>query len=657
MHWLARVWPVVQAALPAMLVWVVFAAFSQTPLGQRMEWLVFDALSVVSAPDPARVRSTVPIVIVGIDEASFAEIDQPWPWPRSLHARLIEQLKAAGARVIAFDVLFAEPTQEEQDQALAEAIRRAGNVLLAADLAVQEREQYQMAMQVEPVALLREAGAWTGLASISLDPDMVVRAIPQDSQAFWRQAMRLYGAPPRPATVAERKLARFLGPDHTYRYVSYYQALDPGRFLPPGIFANQLVLVGYDSKAALGVDSRGGEAYATPFSARSGFLSPGVELHATFIANALSGDGFLIAPLALSVGFMAAALLLMGVIGRDWRPGRGALVGLAMMAGAVCGSYWLFTAWQIWFPVAATLLAIVTLYVVQVAYAFLRERITRRRLRNLFARYVSPNLVDYLVNHPESLRLGGVRRECSFVFTDLAGFTSLMEGIAPEAAVSLLNDYLDQMVAIAFQHDGTLDRVVGDAVAIMFSAPVVQSDHQQRALHCALAMQDFSARYAQQARARGIAFGMTRIGVHSGEVTVGNFGGKAIFDYRALGDPVNTAARLESVNKHLGTRICLSEATVSGCPDAVVRPVGRLVLKGKAKPVMVYEPILATGNGPAIPDTAYEAAYAALERNAPEVLEQFRALAEIRPDDGLVQFHLHRLEMGQRGCEVTFSEK
>ena len=182
----------------------------------------------------------------------------------------------------------------------------------------------------------------------------------------------------------------------------------------------------------------------------------------------------------------------------------------------------------------------------------------------------------------------------------------------PAAAVSLLNVYLDRMIAIAFAHHGTLDRIVGDAVAIMFSAPVRQVDHQQRAHDCALAMQRYATQYALDLQARGIPFGHTRIGVHCGEVIVGNFGGSTIFDYRALGDPVNTAARLESVNKHLGTRLCLSEDVLAGVPAAQVRRVGRLTLKGKSRSLLVYQPL---NNGlpfdpselEAVP--AYEAAY------------------------------------------------
>ena len=208
------------------------------------------------------------------------------------------------------------------------------------------------------------------------------------------------------------------------------------------------------------------------------------------------------------------------------------------------------------------------------------------------------------------------------------------------------------LIAIAFAHDGTLDRIVGDAVAIMFSAPVPQPDHPSRALACAMAMQRFASAYAAAQQAQGIPFGRTRIGVHCGEVVVGNFGGAAIFDYRALGDPVNTAARLETLNRHLGTRMCVSGAIRAACPDAAMRPVGQVLLKGKRQPLMVYEPLDAA---PA--DAGYDAAYALMAAGDAGALTAFMRLHAERPDDGLVAFHLRRLQAGEHGELVVMADK
>jgi adenylate cyclase len=282
-------------------------------------------------------------------------------------------------------------------------------------------------------------------------------------------------------------------------------------------------------------------------------------------------------------------------------------------------------------------------------------------VRKAFSRYVSPNRVAHLMANPKQLQLGGQRQVCSFVFTDLAGFTSMIEGCDPSQVVAQINDYLDAMLDIVFKHEGTLDRIMGDALVVMFSAPVPQPDHRQRALDCALAMDAFASVYSERLQARGVAWGQTRIGVHCGEVIVGNFGGKTLFDYRALGDPINTAARLESVNKHLGTRMCISQAILDGCPGAPVRAVGRLVLKGKSLPLQAYEPLAACDASACAAPADYAAAMQLLqpgEAHQPWLArEAFMALALSHPHDPLVALHLQRLRQGATDDLIVLAEK
>jgi adenylate cyclase len=252
--------------------------------------------------------------------------------------------------------------------------------------------------------------------------------------------------------------------------------------------------------------------------------------------------------------------------------------------------------------------------------------------------------------------LGGEYRECSFVMTDLAGFTSMMEKYEPAMLSSLLNEYLNSMIEIAFAHDGTLDRIVGDAVAVMFSAPVVQPDHAARAVRCALAMDKFANAFSQSQQARGVPFGRTRIGVNTGDVMVGNFGGKVMLDYRALGDAINTAARLETINGQLGTRMCISGSTVSQIENFRGRPGGRLVLKGKTVPITVYEPL--TEEEDASERVAqYRVAYALMDAESPEAGEAFKLLSTQYPDDPLVNYHAKRYAAGDAGSLVVMSKK
>ena len=164
--------------------------------------------------------------------------------------------------------------------------------------------------------------------------------------------------------------------------------------------------------------------------------------------------------------------------------------------------------------------------------------------------------------------------------------------------------------------------------------------------------------YAVRLQAQGVPWGHTRIGVQSGEVVVGNFGGKTLFDYRALGDPINTAARLESVNKHLGTQVCVSQAIVDGCPGALVRVVGRLVLKGRSQPLRAYEPLAVIDTAQCASAVDYAAAMQLLESgNASAALAAFETLVASRPHDPLVALHLRRLHEGASDDLIVMSEK
>ncbi len=422
--------------------------------------------------------------------------------------------------------------------------------------------------------------------------------------------------------------------------------------LAPGALHGQMVLVG--SSAAGLLDLR-----FNPM----GQLVSGVQMHALALEQMASGHYLqrpLWAPgaeaLVLVLGALAVGWLALGVSAR-----RAALVALGLLAVVLGGAWYAFAAEHLLLDAVNPALAMVATFVLA---SGVRHRVSERQqrwLRNAFSRYVSPNRVAHLLAHPEQLQLGGQRQVCSFVFTDLADFTTLMEGCDPAQAVRLLNEYLDGMLAIAFQHEGTLDRIMGDAVVVLFSAPVPQADHRQRALDCALAMDAFATTYAQRLQAQGIAWGQTRIGVHSGEVIVGNFGGQTLFDYRALGDPVNTASRLEGANKYLGTRVCVSQAVLDGCTGVPVRAVGQLLLKGKRQTVPVFAPLATLAAGTRAPEADYAAALGGLQPgpqyDMAQARAQFAALAARFPNDPLVALHAQRLQHGATDDRVVLDAK
>ena len=432
------------------------------------------------------------------------------------------------------------------------------------------------------------------------------------------------------------------------RFVSAARVLD-GR-IPPGMVEGHIVLIG--SSAAGLMDLR-----FNPM----GELMPGVQAHALALEQILTGH-HLIRPAwseAVEVLAIGGGALLIGFIALAAPAWWSTLAGALLLALVLGGAAHAFSGEHLLIDGTTPALALLLSFGLGSGLHHIVSERQQRWVREAFSRYVSPNRVDYLVAHPEQLQLGGQRQTCSFIFTDLAGFTTLMEVGDPARAVNLLNDYLDSMLAIVFRYEGTLDRIVGDAVAVMFSAPVLQPDHRQRALDCALEMDRFASAYAARVQAEhGMPWGQTRIGVHCGEVIVGNFGGKTLFDYRALGDPINTAARLESVNKHLGTRMCVSAAILDGLPPIPTRPVGQLVLKGKSQALQVFEPEAATGFTRRAPAADYQAAFDQLQSGASEAaLLAFSRLAEAYPEDPLVQLHLERLKEGATSDRIVMSDK
>jgi adenylate cyclase len=287
---------------------------------------------------------------------------------------------------------------------------------------------------------------------------------------------------------------------------------------------------------------------------------------------------------------------------------------------------------------------------------FLRE--SRRRqaeAERAFAslsRYFSPNLAERLAAGTDAIDLAGKRREIATLFTDIANFTALAETLEPSVLAPLLNDYLIGMTDIVFAHDGTVAKVVGDALHVLFGAPGEQPDHADRAVACALALDQYAESFRQRWLDKGIVLGLTRIGAHAGPAIVGNFGGGRFFDYTAYGDTINISARLESANKQFGTRICVSAAIAGKVTHLHGRPIGELVLRGRAELMHAIEPLSADAWTSDATKT-YLAAFAKLETNDPGALAAFASHVGAHPNDQLASFHLKRLLNGATGTRIT----
>jgi class 3 adenylate cyclase len=284
------------------------------------------------------------------------------------------------------------------------------------------------------------------------------------------------------------------------------------------------------------------------------------------------------------------------------------------------------------------------------------ERKQREFVQGAFSRYVSPAVVGQLVDNPEALKIQGDRKELTFVFTDVAGFTTMSEKLTSEKLSEVLNAYLDGACEIILRYEGTIDKFIGDAIMSIFNAPIPQPDHYSRAVKCALELDEYAEKFRIAQNDAGVPMGVTRIGLHAGQAVIGNFGSRSRMDFTALGDTVNTAARCEGVNKYFGTRICCTETVVAHVTDVKFMPVGDVVLKGKLTPVGLFNPISQAKSQSEI-YRRYMETYALLKAESPDAAESVRALYKDFPDEPLVAFHHERVEAGLATSLVVMDDK
>ena len=280
-----------------------------------------------------------------------------------------------------------------------------------------------------------------------------------------------------------------------------------------------------------------------------------------------------------------------------------------------------------------------------------RRQAEAERAHASLSRYFSPQIASRLACDGEAEGMAVHRREVAAIFTDIASFTTLVEGTAPELFGDLLNDYMGQMTEVVFAHEGTVAKVIGDGIQILFNAPGDQPDASVRAIACAHDLDTCAQKFREKCKVEGVNFGVTRIGVHAGPALVGNFGGNRFFDYTAYGDTINIASRLESANKVLGTRICVSAAAADSTENFRGRPVGDIVLRGRSEPLRAYEPLTAAAFEAAA-TSQYSEAFAKLEAGDAAAMPAFAALVGQHADDALAGFHLRRLLNGAKGVRM-----
>ncbi|TAX77311.1 adenylate/guanylate cyclase domain-containing protein [Rhizobium ruizarguesonis] len=573
----------------SLTVLIAISLLSRLPAWSLLELRSFDYLSTVDDPRPPPGGP----VIVAIDEPSLADINAQWPWPRSLHAQLVRQLRTAGARVIGLDIIMAEPSNPENDDAITKAV--GPDVVLAGDETLIETPQSSQLIRATPLPQLTEAGAVTGIASVDLSGDGAFRRIPGYEDGFAAMLMKASGAAPK-ALPAGRLIQSF-GAARSYPTVSYYQALDPENLLPPDYFKGRVVLVGLSLQNAPAIDKGGVDAFATPYTVHTGTLTSGVEIQATIYDNIRRGLSIAEARLPLVAACILISVLLAAAT--VWRSTgwltivASAVAVLAFAAASFAGIRFA----HVFVSPLGPVVAYVSVAFGQAAFDYAEERRNKRQIIRAFAQYISPDLVKRLSNDPSQLKLGGERRTLSVLFSDVRGFTTIAETLKdePEQLTGLINRLLTPLSDVVMDHGGTIDKYMGDCIMAFWNAPLDDPDHALHAVKASLAMQaaisSLNGELEREAAARGGGPHVLKmgVGINTGECIVGNMGSTRRFDYSCLGDSVNLASRLEGASKNYGVALLLGEETarlVAGTYTVI--ELDRIIVKGRTVPSPVY---------------------------------------------------------------------
>ena len=652
-QWLSRANSTLLSFLLATMsiVAVLFLYFSQNAFLEAFEYKTYDLRF-------RDVRGAIPVEpsigIIAIDDKSIAELGR-YPWTRSQYARLLDKLKAAQAKAVLFDAFFPEREDMVNDQAFAAAMKRSGNAVLA------QLYDFDADAQVIGVtgSLPELERAATGVAHINLLPDddgvnrqalLLIESGGKQHPSLGLAAAMMaleqkdYSVDSFEIIVGERHIpvsennamwVNFTGPPKGYPRYSFTDVVN-GR-IPAEELRGKVLFVGATAPGIY-------DLRVTPFNQNT----PGVEVHATIADNIISGrfiqqggmtalvDMAFIVLMGALAYFLTTRLKLYGAIPAT----------TLLLAGYIWYANYMFESGY-WINIIYPTLSVILALLVGGSFRYLVLEKSAREMRSMFSSYLSPKLVARLEKDPEAAKIGGDNKDVTVLFTDIKGFTTFSESHPPQKVVSRLNEYLGAMVQIIEQHDGTIDKFIGDAIMAYWGAPLSQPDHAKLAMGCVVAM----ALRMDELRAKWESEGeepfAIRCGLHSGEVVAGNVGlaGKKM-EYTVIGDTVNLASRLEGTAKYYGITYLVGEATYSSASDICrYRELDKIRVVGKQLPVTIYEPQVGVG---ALSGSELERFDSALQlyraRSWREARSIFQELATESPHDKPTQLYIERCD-------------
>lgn len=547
------------------------------------------------------------IVIVAIDDFSFNWTGFQWPWPRSYYAEIIDQINKGGGKVVGVDiVLFEQDKDPANDEALARSLAAVPSSAAVVQLYSTTVDRQTVYTYSQPITPFRAVLDGSGISTVKRDEDAIVRSV----QAFesyngrninhWAfEIASLYLGVDKPTeqtdvslqfngqTVplhSKEMLVNFNGPSGTYTTYSAANVHD-GVTLEedPDAFRGKIVLIGATTLTLQDI-------YPTPFSAQT--PTAGVEIVANTIDTILNGAYLRETSPWLTLVITIIAALLAALISNIKRPTVTLITMGVVMLGYLIAGLIIFIRQRLFIPAVAPEIMLFLGVILPTLEHAVSQELEKRRVRSLFSRFISPEMVDQMMN-TQDLNSLNKRSDVSIIFSDIRGFTTLSEKLAPEDVVALLNPYLEAMSEVIYKHGGTVDKYEGDAIIAFFGEPVHYPDHALRALRASLdmriALEKLRQQWAKEGRPSQIEMG---IGVNSGEVFVGMVGSSQRINYTVIGDNANLASRLQDLTKTYAWPILISESTYQSVKDEFDTEFADAVtVKGKTQPVNVYKVI------------------------------------------------------------------
>ena len=627
------------AGAVAVLVWIL----TLTPPFQTLEHKAGDLLFQIRGPQSVE---DSPVVLVTKNQDAYGEIPyEQDPWPRRLYGRLVDNLNEAGARAIGIDVMFDVPRDSASDRRFARSIREHESVVLAGRISREEVQQKtanrsQAMNKVDPLSLLKEASPNPfGVVTTVPDYDDVLRRyllfqdyLDQRYYALGLELLRLYGGFDRstatrandhltwgsrtiPLARSQSMRINYYGPSDHFPSYSIDKVVDDSTFqtnfernsglslntfndpdsglLQRGVFEDKIVLIG----STLPEDH---DFHPTPYSGASGTSTmAGVEVHAHALQTVLDENYLSAMPRSWTWGLVLLVALLATVAARRLNIWLSLSLLLLFWGGYFAAAIWLFVAHNYMLAITGPVTAALLGYGGSLGHGYVLEQRQKQRIKGMFRSYVSPALVDRMVERGEEPKLGGEQQRITAFFSDIQGFSTISEQLDAPRLVELMNEYLSAMTDIVNEQGGTLDKYIGDAIVAFYGAPVPLEDHAYRACVTSQLMQrkleTLRKQWATDERDWPdlVHRLRNRIGVNTGTVVTGNIGSQRRFNYTMMGDHVNLAARCESGAKSYGAYTMVTEHTKTEAEEygdrCVFRVLDQIVVKGKTEPVRVYE--------------------------------------------------------------------